>query len=71
MKKKYRYRSAVTGRFVPEAYAKRYPHRTVKERVVLAAAEYARTNRALKAAGSKGISKATWEREYFERGSRK
>jgi len=25
-------RSAVTGRFVPMAYARRYPNRTVKER---------------------------------------
>lgn len=35
MKKKiYRYRSAKTGRFVPEWYAKRYPHITVRERVI-------------------------------------
>lgn len=27
-----RYRSAVTGRFVTAAYAKRYPHLTVGER---------------------------------------
>lgn len=27
------YRSAVTGRFVTAAYAKRYPKRTVRERV--------------------------------------
>lgn len=33
MKKKYRYRSAVTGRFVSETYAKRWPHLTVKEKV--------------------------------------
>lgn len=31
--KVYRYRSAVTGRWVSEAYAKRYPHLTVRERV--------------------------------------
>lgn len=29
----YRYRSAVTGRWVKAAYAKRYPKRTVRERV--------------------------------------
>jgi|GEM_PF-3401230 hypothetical protein len=29
----YRYRSAVTGRYVKAAYAKRYPARTVRERV--------------------------------------
>ncbi len=29
----YRYRSAVTGRYVTAAYARRYPHRTVRERV--------------------------------------
>lgn len=29
----YRYRSAVTGRFVTASYAKRYPKRTVRERV--------------------------------------
>ena len=28
----YRYRSAVTGRFVKAGYAKRYPHLTVRER---------------------------------------
>ena len=28
-----RYRSAVTGRYVKAAYAKRYPARTVRERV--------------------------------------
>lgn len=28
-----RYRSAITGRFVSAAYAKRYPHLTVGERV--------------------------------------
>lgn len=33
MKKTYRYRSAVTGRWVKAAYAKRYPDRTVRERV--------------------------------------
>ena len=26
------YRSAVTGRFVKAAYAKRYPHRTIREK---------------------------------------
>lgn len=31
--KRYRYRSAVTGRFVKPAYARRYPERTVRERV--------------------------------------
>lgn len=31
--KRYRFRSAVTGRFVKAAYAKRYPKRTVRERV--------------------------------------
>lgn len=30
---RYRHRSAVTGRFVKAAYAKRYPRRTVRERV--------------------------------------
>jgi hypothetical protein len=30
---RYRYRSAVTGRFVSAAYALRYPQRTVRERV--------------------------------------
>lgn len=29
----YRYRSAVTGRYVSPGYAKRYPHLTVRERV--------------------------------------
>lgn len=29
----YRYRSAVTGRYVTPGYAKRYPHLTVRERV--------------------------------------
>lgn len=35
MKRKaaYRYRSAVTGRYVTAAYAKRYPKKTVRERV--------------------------------------
>lgn len=32
-KPRYRYRSAVTGHFVSAAYAKRYPHKTVRERV--------------------------------------
>lgn len=31
MLKRYRYRSAITGRFVTAAYAKRYPRRTVRE----------------------------------------
>lgn len=30
---RYRYRSAVTGRFVSAAYAKRFHRRTVRERV--------------------------------------
>lgn len=29
----YRFRSAVTGRWVKPAYAKRYPHLTVREAV--------------------------------------
>lgn len=33
MKRRYIYRSARTGRFVTAAYAKRYPWRTVRERV--------------------------------------
>lgn len=33
MKPRYRYRSAVTGRYVTAGYAKRYPHLTVRERV--------------------------------------
>lgn len=33
MKRRYRYRSAVTGKFVSASYAKRYPNRTVRERV--------------------------------------
>lgn len=33
MKPAYRYRSAITGRYVKPAYAKRYPKRTVRERV--------------------------------------
>ncbi len=32
-KRKYRYRSAITGRYVSAAYAKRYPANTVRERV--------------------------------------
>lgn len=32
-KKPIRYRSAITGKFVPAAYAKRYPHRVVGERI--------------------------------------
>jgi hypothetical protein len=31
--KRFRYRSAVTGKFVKPAYAKRYPNRTVRERI--------------------------------------
>lgn len=31
--RRYVYRSARTGRFVTAAYAKRYPHRTVRERI--------------------------------------
>lgn len=30
---RYRYRSAVTGRWVTAAYAQRYPHLTVRERL--------------------------------------
>lgn len=33
MKRQYRYRSAVTGKFVSAAYAARYPHLTVRERI--------------------------------------
>jgi len=33
MKRRYRYRSAVTGKFVSAFYAKRYPRLTVRERV--------------------------------------
>lgn len=33
MQRRYVYRSAKTGRFVTKAYAKRYPHLTVRERV--------------------------------------
>lgn len=32
-KKAIRYRSAVTGKFVSEAYAKRYPKKTVGEKI--------------------------------------
>jgi hypothetical protein len=32
-KRKYRHRSAITGRYVTAAYAKRYPHTTWRERV--------------------------------------
>lgn len=31
--RRYGYRSAVTGKFVKPAYAKRYPNRTVRERI--------------------------------------
>ena len=30
---RYRYRSAITGRWVSEAFAKRHPRTTVRERV--------------------------------------
>jgi hypothetical protein len=30
---KYRYRSAVTGKWVNEAYNKRYPHKCVREKL--------------------------------------
>ena len=33
MKRRYVYRNAATDRFCTEAYAKRYPHLTVRERV--------------------------------------
>lgn len=33
MSSKIRYRSAVTGKFVTPAYAKRYPHKVVGERI--------------------------------------
>lgn len=33
MKPRYVYRSAISGHFVTAAYAKRYPKRTVRERV--------------------------------------
>ena len=32
-KPRYVYRSAVTGRFVPESYARRFPHLTIRQRV--------------------------------------
>ena len=32
-KPEYRYRSAITGKFVKDSYAKRYPHRTVRSKV--------------------------------------
>ena len=32
-KKKYRYRSAVTGRFVSQKFADRYPKKTVREAI--------------------------------------
>lgn len=32
--KRYVYRSAVTGRFVSKEYARRYPKKTVREKVV-------------------------------------
>jgi hypothetical protein len=34
MKPRYRYRSAITGRFVSAAYAKRHPETTVREKAV-------------------------------------
>jgi hypothetical protein len=33
LRRKYRYRSSVTGRMVSEAYAKEFPDITVRERV--------------------------------------
>lgn len=33
MKPAYRYRSAITGRYVSAAYAKKHPSTTVRERV--------------------------------------
>lgn len=33
MKPRYRYRSAISGKFVKAAYARRYPNRTVRERI--------------------------------------
>lgn len=33
MKPRYRYRSAISGKFVKPAYARRYPNRTVRERI--------------------------------------
>lgn len=33
MKSGYRYRSAITGRWVKASYAKRYPRLTVRERI--------------------------------------
>lgn len=33
MKPVYHYRSSITGKWVSAAYAKRYPHLTVRERV--------------------------------------
>ena len=33
MKRQYRYRSAVTGRFVKKAYALKHPRRTVREAI--------------------------------------
>lgn len=33
MKPRYIYRSAITGKFVSAAYAARYPHLTVRERL--------------------------------------
>ena len=33
MKRRYVYRSAKTGRYCSKAYAERYPHLTVRERV--------------------------------------
>lgn len=32
-KTKYKYRSSITGRYVSSEYAKRYPEKTVRERV--------------------------------------
>lgn len=33
MKRRFVYRSSITGRFVKASYARRYPWRTVRERV--------------------------------------
>ena len=33
MKRKYRYRSAMTGRYVAKWFAERFPDRTIRERI--------------------------------------
>lgn len=49
-RKRYRYRSAITGRYVSASYAKRYPDRTVRESVVRGTlADYHKLVAALKA----------------------